>query len=304
MIPERLGPICDVFSEYADEMRRNSATPRVIEPGSVYQESNTKNRVIIDRILDELLLPGSGVLHTDHLESLREKLNAGESCLILPEHYSNFDTPSLHYLFSKAGFPDLAESIIFMAGMKLTEESGFVNAFAEAYTRIVIYPSRSLRKISDADTLQQETRRSREINMAATRTMIRMKHKGRSILVFPSGTRYREGDPETKRGVKEVDSYIKSFDWMVTIGIAGNALPINTTAGGDMSMDIATRDVVIQSVSAPISCRRFREAARASCPASTDPKQHVADLVMAELEKVHVEAAEERAARVAAATDS
>ena len=185
-----------------------------------------------------------------------------------------------------------------MAGMKLTEESGFVNAFAEAYTRIVIYPSRSLRKISDADLLQSETKRSREINMAATRTMIRMKHKGRLILVFPSGTRYREGDPETKRGVKEVDSYIKSFDWMVMVGIAGNNLCINTDAGGDMSMDIATRDLVVHSISEPISCRQFRESARSTCSPTTDPKQHVADLVMLELEKAHKEASRERAGRI------
>ena len=155
MIPERLGPIREVFAEYADRLRENSATPRVITPQSVYQESNTENRAIIDTILDQLVLPGSGVLHAENLEAIRDRSRAGESCLILPEHYSNFDTPCLHYLMSKAGYPDLAESVIFMAGMKLTEESGFVNAFAEAYTRIVIYPSRSLRKIEDPDVLQR-----------------------------------------------------------------------------------------------------------------------------------------------------
>jgi glycerol-3-phosphate O-acyltransferase len=294
VIPERIGTIREVLAQYSGDMPEVSAAPRTISTHNVYQEGVADNRRIIDRILDTLLLPGSAVLHPEHLDELYARSQAGESCLILPEHYSNFDTPCLYYLISQAGRQEVAESIIFMAGMKLTEESGFVNAFAEAYTRIVIYPSRSLRKISDPKKLKRETRRSREINMAATRTMIRMKHRGRLILVFPSGTRYREGDPETKRGVKEIDSYIKSFDTMVTIGIAGNCLPINPDAGGDMSLDLATRDVVVLNVTKPTSCKEFREVARAEAGDSTDQKQHVADLVMRRLDTAHAEADAER----------
>jgi glycerol-3-phosphate O-acyltransferase len=296
MIPERLGPIREVFSGHARQMRENSLQARTITPDAVYQEANVSNRDLINLILDDLALPGSGILHPEQLDALFEQSMNGCSALLLMEHYSNFDLPCLFYLVNRTGRTELAESFIAVAGMKLNEESSFVNAFAEAYTRIVIYPSRSLRKISDPNELAVETKRSREINMAATRMMIRMKHKGRPLLVFPSGTRYREGDPDTKRGVKEIDSYIKSFDTMVMIGVSGNCLTINATAGGDMSLDIATRDIVVLSVSQPISCKEFRSRARSTAAGNSDPKQHVADLVMKELETVHAEAAAHRSA--------
>ncbi|MFW5745453.1 MAG: 1-acyl-sn-glycerol-3-phosphate acyltransferase, partial [Spirochaetota bacterium] len=204
--------------------------------------------------------------------------------------------PALYYLLERAGLKHIADRIVAIAGMKLNEESEFVNAFAEAYTRLVIYPSRSLLRHTDDDLIVQERSRSSHINMAATRQMIRLKHEGRLVLVFPSGTRYREGQPDTKRGVKEVDSYLKLFDYAVLVGIAGNVLRISPS--GDMSKDLATRDLILLNVSQPFSCREFRETARANTPKGVDPKQYAADRVMEELAKVHEETARERVRRL------
>ena len=283
-----LGPIRDVFSDKADVMRRNALSARMITPETVFQEANVPNRELIHEMLDQLLLPGSGVVGADHLADLYERSLAGAPCLILMEHYSNFDIPCLYYLLGAMGRRDIADAIVAIAGMKLSEESAFVNAFAEAYTRIVIYPSRSLSRIPDPDLLAQERVRANHINMAATRTMIRVKHHGSIILVFPAGTRYREGQPDTKRGVKEVDSYLKSFETMVLIASAGSVLRIDPA--GDMSRDLAARDVVILNVSPPIDCVAFRERARAATPAGVDSKQNAADAVMAGLERLHREA--------------
>jgi glycerol-3-phosphate O-acyltransferase len=288
VIPEVLGPIREVFAEPARRLMENSDVPHVVTTKTVYQVANRANRAIVDGVLEQLVLPGSRIVGLENLVELHRRSKAGESCLILMEHYSNFDIPCLFYLLHAQGEGETAESIVAMAGMKLNEDSPFVRAFSEAYTRVVIYPSRSLDQVADEELLEVERKRSVRINMAATRQMIRLKHQGHLILVFPSGTRYRPGNPDTKRGVKEVDSYIKSFDTMVMVAIAGNVLSIHPT--GDMSRDYATRDVMILSAGEPLSCADYRERARASCPEDEDPKQYVADCVMNDLEDLHTEA--------------
>lgn len=294
--PEVLGPIREVFGSKSADLRDSAVQARVITPENVYQEANIPNREVINAILDKLVLPGSGIVNPEHLARLEELARQGKSCLILMEHYSNFDIPCLYYLLEKAGLSRAAESIVSIAGMKLSEESEFVNAFAEAYTRVVIYPSRSLQQHHDSERMEAERARSRHINMAATRQMIRLKHEGRIILVFPSGTRYREGQPDTKRGVKEVDSYLKLFDYAVLIGIAGSTLRIDPE--GDMSMDLAARDLMLLQVTEPFVCDEVREEARASTPDGDDPKQRAADIVMERLEVVHAEAERARTERL------
>lgn len=299
MKPEVLGPIRKQFAAEALAMRERSRQPRTITPENVYQEANEANRHIIDGILDTLVVPGSGVLQQEHIIELSERSQNGASCLILMEHYSNFDIPAFYYLLEQARLKHVADQVVAVAGMKLNEDSEFVNAFAEAYTRLVIYPTRSLLSHTDEQRLLRERTRSSHINMAATRQMIRLKHEGRLVLVFPSGTRYREGQPDTKRGVKEVDSYLKLFDYAVLVGIAGNVLRINPN--GNMAEDLATRDLILLNVSQPFSCREFRETARANTPKDVDPKQYAADRVMEELAKVHEETERERARRLSEA---
>ncbi|MFW5745447.1 MAG: hypothetical protein ACOC2D_19400, partial [Spirochaetota bacterium] len=67
---------------------------------------------------------------------------------------------------------------------------------------------------------------------------------------------------------------------------------------GDMSEDLATRDLVLLNVSQPVNCRAFRETARANTPKDIDPKQYAADRVMEELAKVHEETERERTRRL------
>mgnify|MGYP006288497139 CR=1 FL=1 len=278
------------------QMRENSRQPRAITPQNVFQEGNETNRQLIHEMLDKLILSGSGILQAEHIVDLHERSQNGASCLILMEHYSNFDLPCLYYLLEKANLKHIAEEVVAVAGMKLNVESEFVNAFAEGYTRVVIYPSRSLMQYTDPEEFQQESTLSRQINMSATRQIVRLKHEGHLVLIFPAGTRYREGDPSTKRGVKEVDSYLKLFDYAVLVGVAGNVLRINPN--GDMSEDLATQDVMLLNMSQPINCDEFRETARLNTPKDLDPKQYVADRVMEELEKVHDETERERQRRL------
>jgi glycerol-3-phosphate O-acyltransferase len=172
--------------------------------------------------------------------------------------------------------------------MKLNEESRFVLAFTEAYSRIVIYPQRSLDNLDDPE----EERRARAFNHRAVREMVRCKNEGKLVLMFPTGTRYRPQNPDTKRVLNAVDSYMKSFDYVVFVGIAGNVLLVNPS--GEMKEDYPVQDVVVFTVSPPVDSREFRKRYRAAAADGEDPKRAVARGVEAELARMHVEAEEVR----------
>jgi glycerol-3-phosphate O-acyltransferase len=184
----------------------------------------------------------------------------------------------------------ISDALIAMAGMKLNEDNPAVAAFASAYSRIVIYPSRSLHGQPE-EIKKIEIPRSNSINHAAMKALNEQKVKGKLILVFPSGTRYRAWDPETKKGVREIDSYMRSFDYMCFIALNGTVLHVQET---DMINDIVTHEVVTVTAGKVIPCAEFREKVRAGISEDDDKKQAVADAIMNELEKMHIAAEEKR----------
>jgi glycerol-3-phosphate O-acyltransferase len=258
----------------------------VVNEQNVYQIGETKILPFIDKMIDALILTGSGVSGMERLRALLDKAKAGASCLLLLEHYSNMDLPIFSYLLRKErGGAEIADAIVAIAGMKLNEENSTVAVFTGAYTRLVIYPSRSLNNLSPEETAV-ETARSSSINLAAMRKLNEIKKQGKLILVFPSGTRYRPWDPSTKRGVREIDSYIKSFDYMCLVAINGELLHVRQ---GDMLDDLVSQNVVRFTVDSVISCEEFRarEREKAEKAGMDDMKQTVVDAIMARLDEIH-----------------
>jgi len=172
-----------------------------------------------------------------------------------------------------------------IAGFKLNEESPVVLAFTEAFSRIVVYPSRSIDSLPEGPEKEEELKIARKINHASMRALSQAKTTGKIILVFPAGTRYRPGKPETKKGLREMHTYIKTFDNMVLMSINGNTLHV--TNGGDMIDDQAHRDVILYGVGPLLSCSEFRRKAQDACPEGEDPKQFTVDRVMAGLDELH-----------------
>ncbi len=278
--------ISAAYAEGIKQMMQFAKTDMAITEQNVLQESNKKILPFIDKMLDELVLPGSTVRGIEHLEALMDKSKGGASCLLLLEHYSNFDLPAFSYLVRKASprGDEIADAIIAIAGMKLNEEHPVVAAFTSAYSRIVICPSRSIEKL-DAASQRDEIVRMNSINRAAMKSLNDVKKKGRLILVFPAGTRFRPWEPETKKGVREIDSYIKSFDYMCLVSINGEVLRIQQ---GKMVEDKVTQDVIHVESSPVISCAEFRDAAKDGLAEGADRKQAVVDAIMARLEEMHV----------------
>jgi glycerol-3-phosphate O-acyltransferase len=264
-----------------------------ITEDNVYQQGSAMLLTYLDKMVETLCLPGSGVDGMENLEDLLDKALAGKSCLLLPEHYSNLDLSLVSWFARQAGGrgPEFDKALVSIAGMKLNEENPLVAAMASAYTRLIIYPSRSLVGL-DTEKNRAEIVRSNTINRAAMKSLAEIKTQGKIILVFPSGTRYRPWDPSTKKGVREIDSYLRSFDYMCCMALNGEILHVHQ---GDMLDDEVSKDLVRITAGPVQSCAEFREKARVAAEAAgnEDKKQAAVDAIMEELEKMHT-AAEER----------
>ena len=261
---------------------------------TVYQQKSEVILPLLDHMVTTLLLPGSCIRGMEHIDDLYDKALSGKSCLLLLEHYSNMDLSIFSYLVRKE-FPRgqaMDDALVSIAGIKLNEENPVVSAFTYGYTRIVIYPSRSLQGL-DAEKDKAEILRSNAINRAATKTLMKIKNQGKLVLVFPSGTRYRPWDPSTKRGVREIDSYIKLFDYMCPIAVNGEVLHVHQ---GDMMDDSVSEDLVMLSAGPVLSCKEFRNNVHeeAEAQGNRDAKQAVADAIMELLEDLHQKSELER----------
>ena len=286
----------DLFSA----MVKSSRAAAKIDETKVYEEANMENRKYMTKLLDDTFNSEAGLGNVENFKAFYDAVvNEGKSGLILMEHYTNLDLPAIIYLLEKHGEPwskDFASRIVAVAGMKLNESSAGVRAFTEGFTRVVIYPTRSLNAIeakgATEEELQAEEQKARKINFAAMRAMDACKKRGQVILVFPSGTRYRPGKPETKRGLREIDSYLRLFDNMILVSVNGNCLQINPKNPDDMLEDILEPGKVTLTASPVINCKNFRNDILNSLPADeADPKQKTIDKVMEYLQNQHDEVA-------------
>jgi glycerol-3-phosphate O-acyltransferase len=119
-----------------------------------------------------------------------------------------------------------------------------------------------------------------------------VKNAGKIILVFPAGTRYRPGNPASKRGVREIASYIKSFDNYIPVAVNGNILRINPS--GEMEDDILHSDSVVYSFGPVRKCSNLLAHVKEEHHFREDKKQETVDHIMEELEKMHARAEENR----------
>ena len=284
------------FGDLFTEMVAHSKAAAKIDETKVYEEANPEMRKYMFKLLDDTFSADSGLGNLENFKDFYEKVvKQGKSGLILMEHYTNLDLPAIIYLLQKVGEPwadDFASRIVAVAGMKLNEASAGVRAFTEGFTRVVIYPTRSLNAVEakgiSQEELKAEEQKARKINFAAMRAMDACKKRGQMILVFPSGTRYRPGKPETKRGLREIDSYLRLFDYMLLVGINGNCLRINPDNPDDMLEDILEPGKVTLTAHPVLDCKKFREDVLSSLPADeSDPKQKTVDQVMQILDEIH-----------------
>ena len=291
--------IREKYGDILTQLAQVSVAADRINETNVYQKANPQTRKFIDVLVGDHLAEGSRLENKENWHAFFDAVKAGKSGLILMEHYSNADLPALCWLLEhdlgEEG-KELSSRIVAIAGMKLNEADPGVKAFAESFSRVVIYPTRSLIKTEEKAQTEEEKlneeKKARTINLAAMRAMDKCKRDGEVILVFPSGTRYRPGHPETKRGLREIDSYLRMFDVMVLVTINGQILSIDPDNPDDMLADKLDRAVQIFAASPVLTCKQYRKDYLASLPADhPDPKQAMIDHVMEQFDVQHAEIA-------------
>ncbi len=244
-----------------------------VTPDSVMRPARFHNRPAIRRICEGLLLPGSGLQGLEHLEELAARADAGEPGIVLAWHSSNLDVPNLYTFLASAGREGLFDRLCFMAGRKLAEESAMCAMVSEAFPRILVSPPSFLRRVDDPTALKA----ARAVNRAALRaTRAVLKRRG-LLFLFPAGTRYRPGRPETGRALSQVDGYLRMCENFVLLNITGNTLPVQP--GRAMSEELPRRDVVRHVLGPVQKVAAFRDAIRSDSLA-VNARQAVADAVM------------------------
>lgn len=280
------------------QLKQLNHSASVVDDTNVLQEANPVILKIMDDMLNGVMLPGSCIAGIENVKEFLAAVNSGKRGLVLMEHYSNFDLPGFSYLLRKSGSAELneiADRIVAIAGMKLSEENPMISAWASAYDRVVIYPSRSLASITDPEERAREEQRSRKINMASMRALDNVRKQGKILLVFPAGTRFRKNKPETKRGVREIDSYLRLSDVMLPVAINGNCLRISDENPSNMIKDEMWHDKMVYTAGKMLECKPFRKAIQETLPEELeDKKQPVVDKIMSILDDIHVEAEKTR----------
>ena len=130
-----------------------------IDDTNVYQIANPETRKIMDLVVEENTTPDSYVNGVENFEEFYNQVQAGKHGLILMEHYSNTDLPEFIYMLehnSEGKLTEFADKIVAVAGMKLNEADPAVRAFAESFSRVVIYPTRSLTKAEASAQSEEE----------------------------------------------------------------------------------------------------------------------------------------------------
>lgn len=280
--------------EYAEKMIKNSKMNEDTEitPNNIYQPAHMANRDLLLEIIKKSHLPGSTILGVENLLKLYELAQQGKSCIILSEHVSNLDVPSMFTRFydhPNNKLKEVFEKIIFIAGVKLNENS-VVKMFTEMFSRIVIFPIRSLDKMKGKSEFEEQIRIARKINIKSTRKVRELRTQGNIFVMYPAGTRYRPWNPATKKAIKETTSYLNSFDYFCFSSINGNNMVPEEHE--NMTGETFKKDVLVFSFGEVRKAKDFINGIKekhqlTSLDDTEKVKQIVADNIMDQIDILH-----------------
>ena len=256
-----------------------------ISPDNVYQPAITNNRELLAELMRVGHLPGSDVAGYENILKLEKLADEGKSCIIFSEHVSNMDVPSMFIRFKdhpEKRMESVFEKLIFIAGVKLNQNP-VVKLFAEMFTRVVIFPIRGLSKISG-----EEFDLAKKINLRATKHIMELKNKGNIFVLYPAGTRRRDWDADSMKGMKETMAYLSIFDYFCCCSINGNNMIPQEHE--DMTKEAYEEDVIIFSIGEVTKTSDFVKEISEKHPNAKDKdemRQHQVDEIMNRIEMLH-----------------
>ena len=235
-------PAGDATSMFAKELRGLAQMGSVqlpLTPDRVVQLAKKSMQPHFAEICRKLLLPGSSIKGWRNVEELGQRARAGKACLLCLSHVSNLDVPILYAILEDQHDIEVFNQIIWIAGRKLSEDTLLTQTLIQSCNRIVVTP---LSWFSGHHS-EKEQRQAHTINRAAQREMVKLRHEGWIFGLFPTGTRIRPGVESTARAIAEVDTYLKTFDFIVIGRIDGCTLPVSREQ--DFMHETPKRDRVI-----------------------------------------------------------
>jgi len=277
----------DYFLQSIPKMMMNSQMNEnnTISPDNVYQPAIKNNRELLAELMRAGHLPGSDVAGYENILKLEKLADEGKSCIIFSEHVSNMDVPSMFIRFKdhpEKRMESVFEKLIFIAGVKLNQNP-VVKLFAEMFTRVVIFPIRGLSKISG-----EEFDLAKKINLRATKHIMELKNKGNIFVLYPAGTRRRDWDADSMKGMKETMAYLSIFDYFCCCSINGNNMIPQEHE--DMTKEAYEEDVIIFSIGEVTKTSDFVKEISEKHPEAKDKdemRQHQVDEIMNRIETLH-----------------
>ncbi len=165
---------------------------------------------IIEKLLiffsQELVVTG-----IENLEIVRENLKRNKSVVLLANHLSHADHPTLAIALRRNGFNDLAERLTFVAGMRFKDEF-IAKIFNDAYARI------SVSTPTSSPQTDEENRESQRINLKGFFEASRLLNKGNLLVIYPEGTRSRGG--KLLKAIPTVTRYLENPNIGVILPVA------------------------------------------------------------------------------------
>ena len=159
----------------------------------------------------------------ENLQKARESLNNGKSVILLANHSSHADHTILARSLRQNGFPDLAERIIFISGMKVKNEF-LGRIFNDTYSRILVSTP------SSEPQTDEENRNSQLINLKGLLGITRLLNQGNLLVFYAEGTRSR--DKKLQKAISSVARYFENpnIQYLIPVGMQRTAdlLPIGS----------------------------------------------------------------------------
>lgn len=285
----------DAIEKVIEISKKENFTENAVE---VYTKANLQISKIIEQdIVEKLLLPNSTFLNSDNILNLYEKLLQGKTCLILCQHPSNVDLPIFFKLIKNTielkKAEDIISRIVAIASITVSDISMDIsNLLSKGFEKVVIYPSRVIENLKgDPQDIEKELQKSRLINHKAIKHITELKNKGKIIFIFPAGTRTKEWDPDTKRILPEIASYLKIFDYFLPIGVSGNLLNITKENHKGILDGIVNKDNVIMNAGETVDSKDFLSEFK-DIEDKEDRKSKICDKLYNIMENLNIKATE------------
>jgi glycerol-3-phosphate O-acyltransferase len=152
----------------------------------------------------------SQVLGIENIQKAADQIAAGENVIFLANHQSEADPQVVSLMLEKAGFPEHADKVVYVAGHKVTTDPLAI-PFSMGRNLVCIHSKKHID--ADPDTKSIKTRQ----NMSAMSGMLgRLKKGGCMLWVAPSGGRDRRDVSTGKTPIAPFD--FKTIDMFRLMG--------------------------------------------------------------------------------------